>query len=238
MHMTTMKKWMALAALGVAFSVPVGAQKGGGSGGGGKVTLVEYPAEITFWSRAADDVKSDGAVYKNGVNGIKAVFQDKSDGTGTKNFLLNMYRSKGRTLYFDYTTGVATSCLDPDAEPTGTIGDRAAAFWILNIMTMPVGSTIAKQGAFSTAVGDFRFHDVTKEDPLKEYHCGQLMVVTRVSRTHWRVTTDVDPNITYYNTANLAVTPGSTVQLDGYDGAFRGNYRMQFGADIVCPTCK
>jgi hypothetical protein len=233
MHLTTMKKWMALAALGVAFSVPVGAQKGGGT----KVTLVEYPAEITFWSRAEDGVKGDGAVYKNGVNGIKAVFQDKSDGTGTKNFLLNMSRSRGRTLYFDYTDEVATAC-DADAGSTGILGDRTANFWILNIMSMPLGSTIAKQGTFSTAVGEFRFHDETRVDPIEPYHCGQLMVVTRMSQTHWRVTTDVDSYTVYFNTANLMVTPGSTVQLSGSDGTFRGNYRMQFGADIVCPTCK
>jgi hypothetical protein len=39
-----------------SLSVPVHAQKGGGT----KVTTVEYPAEITFWSRAEDGVKSDG----------------------------------------------------------------------------------------------------------------------------------------------------------------------------------
>lgn len=228
-------KWAAVVvvATGVV-SVPLSAQKGGGT----KVTMVEYPAEITFWSRAEDGVKSDGAPYTNGVNGLKVVFQDKSDGTGSKNFLLNMSRSKGRALHFDYTGEVATSCDAAPNGPAGTLTDRYSDFWILNVMTMPVGSTIAKQGTFATAVGNFRFHDETKVNPHEAYHCAQLMVVTRVSRTEWHVTTDVDPNQSYFNTAGVPVNPGSIVQLMATDNAtFLGNYRMTFGATITCGTC-
>ena len=228
---------MALAAVAaLSLTAVIDAQKGGGP----KVTLVEYPAEITFWNRTTDGVKSDGAVYKNGVNGVKAVFQDNSAGTGSRNFLLNMSRSRGRSLTFDYRTEVVTPCAVMDTEPTGPTGvltDGGADFWILNIMQMPVGSTIAKQGAFATGVGLFRFHDETKINPIEPYHCAQLMVVTRLSRTQWRVTTDVDPDTVYFNTAGLVVTPGSTVQLDQGD-SLRGNYRMAFGADITCPTCQ
>ena len=223
------------AAAALTLTVNVGAQKSGGT----KVTLVEYPAEITFWTRDTDGVKGDGAVYKNGVSGVKAVFQDNSAGTGSRNFLLSLPR-KGRTLTFDYRNEVATSCAAIDAEPngpTGVVTETGSFLWILNVMRMPIGSTIAKQGSFATSVGYFRFHDETKVNPIEPYHCAQLMVVTRLTQTHWRVTTDVDSEAVYFNTAGLVVTPGSTVQLDQGD-VLRGNYRMAFGADIICPTCK
>jgi len=191
---------MGLAAA-AALSVTLGA---GAQKGGTKVTLVEYPAEITFWSRGTDGVKSDGAVYKNAVSGVKAVFQDNSAGTGSRNFLLNLSRSRGRSLTFDYRNEVATPCEAVDVEPngpTGVLTDGGADFWILNVMQMPIGTTTAKQGAFSTSVGMFRFHDETKINPIEPYHCAQLMVVTRLSRTQWRVTTDVDPEAVYFNTA-------------------------------------
>ena len=122
--------------------------------------------------------------------------------------------------------------------PAGGLSDGRANFWILNAMSMPVGSTIAKQGAFATAVGTFAFRDETKIDAQQPYGCSQLMVVTRLSQTHWRVTTDVDPDAVYFNTVGLVVTPGSIAQLDASDGSLRGNYTMSFGADIICPTCK
>ena len=94
-----------VAATAMTVTLAAGGQKPG------KVTQIEYPAQITFWDRADDGVRSDGATYKNGENGLKVVFQDKSDGSGSKQFLLTVPdRGKGRSLYFDYRNPVATSC--------------------------------------------------------------------------------------------------------------------------------
>jgi hypothetical protein len=111
---------------------------------------------------------------------------------------------------------------------------------------MPVGSTVAKRGGLTTAVRTFRYHDFFQaQDPnlIEPYHCGQMMVVTRVSQTQWHVTTDVDPNTTYIDSLNNVVCVpggpcyvGDVTQLDSPYG-FLGNYHMGFAADIVCPKC-
>ena len=230
------------ACLGLAASTGLVAGPGQKGNGNAKTTQVNYPAKLMFLDRAEDGITSDGkGAYTNGVDGVTAVLQQQSDGTGSQ-FLLKFSAVKGklaRSVTYSYTTPVTTSCNPfPANNPVGSMSD-AGYVDFLNLGTMSVGAVIAKQGGFHTQIGSFRFSDATKPDPIEPYFCGDLLVATRTSQTTWTLTTDTTPGQTYFDTAGTAVYTanpeevGSTSQLDN-PGSFTGNYRMSFFATVSC----
>lgn len=207
-----------------------------------KGTPSDYPVKVMFLDRPGDAITSDGeGAYTNGVAGVTALIQPSV----SNQFLLKFGSGAKvrRGINYNYTATTATSCDGSvGSNPTGTISDDQGYVDVLNIATMAIGSQIAKQGGFHTvAAGTFRFADATKVDPINQYNCGDLLVVTRTSATTWTVTTDVTPGQTYYDTAGTPVFTanpeevGSTAQLD-VDSThdFLGNYHMPFFATITC----
>ena len=232
-------------ALATAGSSVLAVGLGQGKGSSSKVTYTDYPAKIIFQDRGGDAITSDGkGAYIHGVDGVTAIFQTASNGTGGQ-FLLKFGAVKGKILrkinYAYSASGEVTPCDSTSTDnPTGVIADSGYVDF-LNTANMAIGSTIAKQGGFHTAVGTFRFHDATKLDPINPYNCGDLLVVTRGGATTWTVTTDVTPGQTYFNSIGTPVYTadpeqvGSRSQLSNdTNHQFFGNYRMPFFATISC----
>ena len=227
------------ACLGLAASTGLLAGAGQKGNGNAKTTQVNYPAKLMFLDRAEDGITSDGkGAYTNGVDGVTAVLQQQSDGTGSQ-FLLEFSTVKGklpRSVTYQYTTPVATSCNPFPGEQSGRLDKRCGLRGLFESRN-DVGRHRDRQaGRFSH---QDRFVPLLRRDQARPH---RTVLLRRPAGRHAHEPDDMDGDVGHDSGSDVPSTrPGhrSTRRTPRKSAASASwTTRVRSPATIACPSSR